>query len=378
MFALMTGKGLLCGVGAVLALAAATPALATAAPKRYIVVLEDSADPDTVAADHGRRFRAQVADRYRTALKGYVGDVPEERVEALRRDPRVRYVEPDAPMTTQAQTLPWGIDRIDADRSTTLAGNGSGTVGGVGVFVIDSGIASHPDLGLAGHVNFAGGRNTDCNGHGTHVAGTAAARDDTANMVGVAPGAALVGVKVLACNGSGATSGVIRGVDWVTANARGSAVVNMSLGGGASAALDDAVRRSVARGITYAVAAGNDGRDACASSPARAGAGSNGIITVAATDSAEREASFSNYGRCVDVWAPGVGVLSTRAGGGTTTFSGTSMASPHVAGAAALLLSRQPGASPGAVESAIIGAAVATGTASKDGRAIRRVSVAGF
>jgi aqualysin 1 len=248
----------------------------------------------------------------------------------------------------------------------------------VNAYVIDSGIAAHPDLNLVGHVNFANGKNTDCNGHGTHVAGTIAARDDASDVVGVAPGAPLTGVKVLGCNGSGSWSGVIKGIDWVTANAIKPAVANMSLGGGANQAVDDAVRRSADSGVFYALAAGNEGANACNSSPARAGAGiANGIVTTAATDSSDREASWSNFGSCVDIWSPGVSILSTRRGGGTTTMSGTSMASPHSAGAGALYLSTHS-ANPAAVESALTGAAQSTGTLSKDRRAIYRLYVGGF
>jgi aqualysin 1 len=284
-------------------------------------------------------------------------------------------VEADGEMSTVVQTLPWGIDRIDADVSSTLAGNGSGAVTNVNVFVIDTGVdVGHTDLNVVRHVNFAKGKNGDCNGHGTHVAGTIAARDDTTDVVGVAPGAPITGVKVLGCNGSGSNAGVIAGVDWVTANAVKPAIANMSLGGGVSQALDDAVRRSAASGVFYALAAGNEATNACNRSPARAGAGTNnGIMTTAATDASNAEPSFSNFGSCVDVWAPGVAVLSTRQGGGTTTFSGTSMASPHVGGTGALFLSSNAGASPSAVETALKADAVATGTSSKDGRAIRLV-----
>ena len=196
--------------------------------------------------------------------------------------------------------------------------------------------------------------------------------------MGVAPGAPLTGVKVLGCNGSGSWSGVIKGIDWVTANAAKPAVANMSLGGGANQAVDDAVRRSAASGVFYALAAGNDGANACNSSPARAGAGTtNGIVTTAATDSFDREASWSNFGSCVDLWSPGVGILSTRRGGGTTTMSGTSMASPHSAGGGALYLSTHA-ASPADVEAALKSSATGTGTVSKDGRAIKRLYVGGF
>lgn len=346
---------------------------------RFIVVLEGGVEePARVAGEISGRANAEVGFVYRNALKGFSATIPEARLDAVRDDARVDYVERDGVMKTVAQTLPWGIDRIDADTSSTRAGDGTGAVSGVNAYVIDTGIdAGHPDLNVVGHTNFAGGPNRDCNGHGTHVAGTVAAGDNTSDVVGVAPGAPLTGVKVLSCSGSGSTSGVIRGVDWVTANAKKPAMANMSLGGGASLALDDAVKRSAASGVFYALAAGNEGVDACTSSPARAGT-SNGVTTTAATDSQNREASFSNFGSCVDVWAPGVGVLSTKNGGGTTTFSGTSMASPHVGGAGTLYLSKNTGASPATVEGAIKAAATVPGTASKDGRQIQLLNAGGF
>ena len=197
--------------------------------------------------------------------------------------------------------------------------------------------------------------------------------------MGVVPGAPLYGVKVLGCSGSGSYSGVIKGVDWVTANAQKPAVANMSLGGGFSQAVNTAVINSANSGIFYALSAGNDGDDAsCEKSPASAGAGTNnGVMTVAATDKDDKAASWSNYGSCVDVWAPGVSILSTRKGGGTTTMSGTSMASPHVAGGGALYLSTHTGDS-SSVEMALKSAATSTGTKSKDGRTIVREYVRGF
>jgi subtilisin family serine protease len=363
---------------ALLILAACFPAAASAAPERYIVVLKDGvSDSAEVASQQSRQHGASVGFVYGHALKGYSATIPSERVAALRADSRVAYVVPDGVASAVAQTLPWGINKIDADTSSTLAGNGSGAVTNVNAYVIDSGIAVHPDLNLVGHVNFANGKNTDCNGHGTHVAGTIAARDNASDVVGVAPGAPLTGVKVLGCNGSGTWSGVIKGIDWVTANAQKPAVANMSLGGGANQAVDDAVRRSAASGVFYALAAGNEGTDACNSSPARAGT-TAGVVTTAATDSLDREASWSNFGECVDIWAPGVSILSTRRGGGTTTMSGTSMASPHSAGGGALYLSRQTAATPAAVEGALKSWATLTGTTGKNDGAIRRLYVGGF
>ncbi|HLQ23053.1 MAG TPA: S8 family peptidase [Gemmatimonadales bacterium] len=319
---------------------------------------------------------------YSAALRGFAARLTALQIDALERNPLVEYVEPDGEMHAVAQMLPWGIDKVDADQSSVVAGDGMGTVFGVRAYVIDTGISRHPDLRLVWHVNFtgpSGGGNTDCNGHGTHVSGTIGARDNTFAVVGVAPGIALIGVKVLNCSGSGTTAGVIKGVDWVTANGVKPAVANMSLGGTPSLALDNAVRNSANRGIVYAVAAGNEGGDACASSPARVGGGiANGVITVAATDINEQEASFSNFGACVDLWAPGVDILSTWLGGGTKVLSGTSMATPHTTGGAALVLLGTPGATPTDVENALKATTVSPGTVSKDGRAIERLSVASF
>src|ERR687894_984527 len=341
-------------------------------PGQYIVVFKDGVqDPTAVARAHAQRHGAEILFSYQHSIKGYAARFPEGRLDKVRADEQVAYVEPDMTAYARAQTLPWGIDRIDADVSSTDAGNGSGAVSNVNAYIVDSGIYKHADLNVVGHVNFAGGKNTDCNGHGTHVAGTVAARDNTSEVVGVAPGAPLTGVKVLGCSGSGTWSGVIAGIDWVSANAVKPAVANMSLGGGANRAVDDAVRRSAGSGVFYALAAGNESVNACNSSPARAGAGTNnGIATVAATNSADREASWSNYGSCVDIWAPGVSILSTRKGGGTTTMSGTSMASPHGAGGAALYLSSNTTASPSLVESALKSTATTTANKSKDGRTI--------
>lgn len=349
-------------------------------PGQYIVVFKDGVqDPTAVARGHAQRYGAEILFTYQHSIKGYSAHFPEGRLDKVRADERVAYVEHDKTAYAQAQTLPWGIDRIDADVSSTDAGNGSGAVSNVNAYIIDSGIYRHTDLNVVGHVNFAGGKNADCNGHGTHVAGTVAARDNTSYVVGTAPGAPLTGVKVLGCNGSGSYSGVINGVDWVTANARKPAIANMSLGGPRSQALDDAVTKSAASGIFYSIAAGNDGVDACSQSPARVGAGTNnGIATVAATNGSEVETSWSNYGPCVDIWAPGANVLSTSKSGGTTTMSGTSMAAPHAGGGAALYLSSNTNVSPPVVESALKNAAQSTGTMSKDSKSIRREYVGGF
>jgi len=301
--------------------------------------------------ERGRGFRADFV--YSRALKGFAARLSAQQIADLENDPRVAYVELDGPVSidqrgkpggggggggSAPQQTPWGISKINAASNAPVTN--------VNAYIIDTGVdAAHADLNVIAHVNYAGGQNLDCHGHGTHVAGTVAARDNTQDVVGVAPGAPLVGVKVLNCQGSGTISGVIAGVDYVTANAATAgmpSIANMSLGGGVSTALDNAVTASASSGVFYSIAAGNSNADVCNSSPARAGAGANnGIMTTAATDSNDREASFSNYGNCVDVWAPGVSVLSTKRGGGTTTMSGTSMAAPHVGGGGVLVLSGQ-------------------------------------
>ena len=344
---------------------------------RYIVVLENAVDsPSRVANNMEQRQNLDVGFVYSSALEGFSAEIPHGAVAAVRANPQVAYVERDGPVHAVAQTLPWGINRIDADLSSTRAGNGSGRVSGVSVYVIDSGVdASHADLNVVNHVNFRGdGKNRDCSGHGTRVAGVVAAKDNARDVVGVAPGARVIGVKVLGCDNTGDRSTVIEGIDWVTAHAAKPAIANMSFAGPASRALDGAVRRSRNSGVFYSVAAGNVGRNACHYSPARAGAGTNnGIVTTGAINNRGAEPSWSNFGRCVDIWAPGTRILSTKKGGGTATDSGTSVASPHVGGTAALYLSSKPRAAPATVESALKSDSVRTGKLSDGGRRIRLV-----
>jgi subtilisin family serine protease len=366
-------------------------------PDRYIVVFEESMRaPATVANEHARENSLQLRFVYSSAIEGYAAVFPNDQaLQRVQNDPRVAYVEQDQVVRAVAQTLPWGIDRVDADKSTTAAIDGVGTVSNVNAYIIDSGIYYHADLNVVNHVNpsGAGGGNKDCNGHGTHVAGTVAAKDNAQDVVGVAPDVSLTGVKVLSCSGSGSWSGVIKGIDWVTAeeqkpeNVNKPAIANMSLGGGASQAVDDAVRNSANSGIFYSIAAGNDGANACNYSPARAGRTKNadgtwnkdnGIMTVAATNKSDGETSFSNYGPCVDIWAPGYSILSTKKGGGTTTMSGTSMAAPHAAGGGALYLSSQASSNPETVEVALKSAAQKPGTKSKDGAEIVLEYVGGY
>jgi subtilisin family serine protease len=258
------------------------------------------------------------------------------------------------------------------------------------VYVIDTGVdATHPDINLVNHVSFVANEpSDDCNGHGTAVAGIIAARDNDMFTVGVAPGAPVTGVKVVSCAGVAFPSVIIQGIDWVTAHAVRPAVANMSLGSLIPLiAVNSAVKNSAASGIFYALAAGNGNPfdnnsplNACQTSPASTGFslnGANGIVTAGATDENDRAASFSNDGPCVDVHAPGVNVTAPwlMSEGGTITGSGTSFASPYVAGAAALLLSRIPTAPPWYIEFLIKLTAVSTGTTAADGSPIRRLDV---
>jgi subtilisin family serine protease len=360
----------------------------TQAPKEeadsYIVVLEESVDnPSQVAQGIDQRQEGfEVGFVYTEALEGFSAEIPDDSVDDVRNNPQVAYVERDKVVTTTAQEIPWGVKRIKANLSSTLAGNGSGKVTGVNIYVIDTGIdPTHADLDVVKPLhNFHGGPVADCDGHGTHVAGTLAAKDNRSHVVGVAPGAPLTSVKVLGCNSSGTTSKVVKGVDWVTANAQEPAVANMSLGGGRSRSLNTAVRNSAASGVFYSLSAGNDGRNACKSSPAMTGAGmNNGILTTAATNIAYKEPSWSNFGTCVDLWAPGAKILSTKLGGGTTTMSGTSMAAPHAGGTAALYLSAHPTDSPAKVEADLKAKSTEPGPKSKGGqRDIRLVNASEY
>ena len=348
------------------------------ASDRYIVVLKQAVDSQAVANLHSARYGAAVDHVWSQALHGYAAVIPNDRVAALRADQNVSYVVADGVAQTQDQTVPWGISKVGADISSTKAGDHTGSITNVDAYVIDTGIdMSHPDLNVVEFKQYANGPPRDCNGHGSHVAGTIGARDDTVGVVGVAPGIRLHAVKVLNCAGSGSWSDVISGINYVAGTSTRPAVANMSLGGPQNAAVDQAVRTAVANGVFFAVAAGNDGADACGHSPAAAGT-TSGVDTVAATDSSDAEASWSNFGSCVDIWAPGVGIYSTYKSGSYATLSGTSMATPHVAGGAALYLSSHPGASPGDVESALRNVATTTTNASKNGRTIIREYVGGF
>ena len=343
-------------------------AAAAAAGGRMIVLLDDSvANPRAVAAEHARRHGADVTYVYEHAIKGYAATFRGSGASDVARDGRVRLVEPDGIVTANADPISqpnatWGLDRID-QVSRVLNGTYRYTATGAGVtaYVIDTGIhRDHTDFGgrvVAGYdaITDTEGPGSDCNGHGTHVAGTIGGATH-----GVAKAVALVPVRVLACNGSGTISGVIAGINYVTGDHEYGvpAVANMSLGGGASTTLDTAVRNSIADGVSYAVAAGNGNwvgiaQDACKSSPARV----LEAMTIGATDTSDRKASWSNYGKCVDWFAPGVGITSAWHTGttATNTISGTSMAAPHTAGAAALYLQSHTGATPADVRSYLAG-----------------------
>jgi subtilisin family serine protease len=329
-------------------------------PGRYIVMFNSGV---TDAPGLARRLTSESSGQlgfvYEHAIKGFSAQLSPAAAEALAKNPNVALVEPDQVMsasTTQAGAT-WGLDRIDQRNlplSTTYTYANTGS--GVTAYIIDTGILfSHTQFGGRATSGYdaitAGGNAADCNGHGTHVAGTVGG-----STYGVAKSVALVAVRVLGCNGSGATSAVIAGIDWVTANHSSPAVANMSLGGSASSTLDAAVNNSIASGVTYAIAAGNGdflGRqlDACTQSPARVAA----AITVSATNSSDAKASWANYGNCVDFFAPGVNITSSwyTSTTATNTISGTSMATPHVTGAAALYLESNPGATPQQVRDAL-------------------------
>ena len=336
-----------------------------AIPDSYLVVFESAVSTtatrplvDRLATKH----RARVGFRYGGSLRGFSARMTRAQALRLSLDPAVAYVEQDRTVRavgTQRPTPSWGLDRTD-QRSLPLSSSytypSSGT--GVTAYVIDSGIrTTHRDFGsqaVWGTNTTGDGINTDCDGHGTHVAGTVGG-----TAYGVAKAVRLVAVKVLDCAGNGSLSGVVAGVDWVTAHhGSGPAVANMSLGGpGSSPTLEQAVRTSISDGVVYAVASGNSSSDACNSTPARTAP----AITVNASTRTDGRASFSNFGGCTDLFAPGQSITSAwhTSDTATNTISGTSMAAPHVAGAAARVLGARPGATPAQVWTTLSASATA-------------------
>ena len=327
--------------------------------------------PGSDAAAEARRAAGSggsVAHVYRDVFSGFAATLPAPAVAALQKSPRVVMVEADGPVHTAGSQNPatWGLDRID-QRTRALNGtyNYPATGSGVRAYVVDSGVTSHVefDQRAAGYDVFGAAGNgwTDCNGHGTHVAGTLAG-----NVYGVAKDATVVPVRIMDCAGSGSLSGLIAGLDWIVRDhGSGPAVANLSLGGPASSTLDSAVGKVISDGVTVAVAAGNSNTNACNTSPARVKA----ALTTGATDSTDRRASFSNYGSCLDLFAPGVAITSAWPAAGSTTatstISGTSMASPHVAGAAAVLLQQRPTMTPSAVATELVRASTKDAVSSK-------------
>ncbi|GAB2912051.1 S8 family peptidase [Streptomyces sp. NPDC058869] len=328
----------------------------------YIVTLKDSAAKSDSAKGKAlaKKYGASIERTYRAALNGYAVEATAAEAKKFAADPAVASVSQNRTFTvsaTQNNPPSWGLDRIDQrnlplDQRYTYPDKAGE---GVTAYVIDTGVRiSHNDFGGRAFNGYDAVDNDnvaqDGHGHGTHVAGTVAG-----SAYGVAKKAKIVGVRVLNNQGSGTTAQVVAGIDWVTANAQKPAVANMSLGGGADSVLDAAVQRSIDSGITYAVAAGNESTNASTKSPARVA----DAITVGSTTSSDARSSFSNYGSVVDIFAPGSSITSAwnSSDSATNTISGTSMASPHVAGAAALYLADNPGSSPAQVSSGLVAAA---------------------
>jgi subtilisin family serine protease len=337
-------------------------------PDRYLVLFRT--DPATSAATYrkrtdqlAQRYSARVRYRYSSALQGFAAEMSAKQARQIAANPAVARVEQDSIVrisATQASAT-WGLDRVDQralplNRKYTY----TQTASNVSAYIIDTGIrTTHSDFGgrarigvdTSDSIPLIGGPRDgqDCNGHGTHIAGTLGG-----TRYGVAKKVRLIAVRVLDCSGSGSISAVVAGVDWVKKNARKPAVANMSLGGAASSSLDSAVRSAISSGVTFVLAGGNSNENACNSSPGRVGP----ALTVGATTPADVRASYSNYGPCVDLFAPGSDITSDWYTSDTATdkFSGTSMAAPHVAGAVALYLARHPSATTATVHSALVSA----------------------
>lgn len=332
-------------------------------PNRYLVALdpvalrlEDAESSDQIANRLSENFGGRVEKVFNHALQGFTVEMTDAAAQALSHDPNVLFVEQDSyiSINTTQNNAPWGLDRVDQrnvplNTAYTYVKTGSG----VNVYVIDTGVRTT-------HVEFAGratadydsvhdGQNgQDCHGHGTHVAATIGG-----NSYGVAKNVRIHGIRVLACNGIGTVASAVEGIDWVTANHASPAVANMSMGSASSPLMDFAVQGSIDSGVTYVVAAGNSNTSACDVSPARLPS----AITVGASDQTDTKAGFSNFGSCVDLFAPGVGIISAWAWNDFASFtaSGTSMASPHVAGTVALYLQDNPNATPAQATSALLG-----------------------
>lgn len=320
---------------------------------QYIVILnKDVGSSNEFAQGIAKQHGGKVLQTYDAVVKGFAIYLPDVAgtafVEAMKKNPKVVSVENDTIMKIDATTQSnpdWGLDRIDQrnlplDSAYSYLQTGSGTT----AYIVDTGILStHQQFSgrvLSGYTAISDGNGTsDCHGHGTHVAGTVGG-----STYGVAKNVSLVPIRILGCDGSGASSNVIAGLDWILKNGKKPAVVNMSLGGEANASLDSAVENLFNNGYVMVVAAGNSNTDACSSSPARV----SKAITVAATDSTDTRASYSNYGSCVDIFAPGSQINSSWIGSNTATkvLNGTSMATPHVVGVVAEMLQSTPTATP--------------------------------
>ncbi|WP_411101558.1 S8 family peptidase [Streptomyces sp. cmx-4-9] len=318
-------------------------------PGRYIVTLEKGAD----AARAAKELGLEPSFLYGSALNGFAVPLTPRQLERVRSSPAVTAVEEDAEVQSVPQpagaggarvpAASWGLDRIDQralplDRDVTVLGDGAG----VTAYILDTGIDfAHEEFGGRARAGFDavgdGRGGQDCQGHGTHVAGTVAGA-----TYGVARRADLVSVRVLGCDGTGTWSGIVAGMDWVAKNARQPAVLNASLGGDTSDAVNDAATALFDAGVLPVVAAGNSAKDACLVSPASAAR----VLTVAASDERDAQSGFSNHGPCVSLYAPGQAVVSAKLGGGSLALDGTSMAAPHAAGVAVLYRAAHPGAGP--------------------------------